>query len=75
MGYNFNLKEGAAFTNLRLFINGQNLFVITDYPGLDPEVSTAPAADGLLNGLPTAGIDYAAYPNPTTVTFGLNAQF
>ncbi|MGC1203894.1 MAG: SusC/RagA family TonB-linked outer membrane protein [Flavobacteriaceae bacterium] len=75
LGYNFNLKEGAAFTNLRIFVNGQNLFVITDYPGLDPEVNTAPNADNLLNGLPTAGIDYAAYPNPRTITFGLNAQF
>lgn len=75
LGYNFDLKEGAAFTNLRLYVNGQNLFVITDYPGLDPEVSTSAANSGLLNGLPTAGIDYAAYPNPRTITLGLNAQF
>jgi len=75
LGYNFNLKEDAAFKNLRVYVNGQNLFVITDYPGLDPEVSTSAASGGLLNALPTAGIDYAAYPNPRTITFGLNAQF
>jgi TonB-dependent starch-binding outer membrane protein SusC len=75
LGYNFNLREDAAIKNLRVYVNGQNLFVITDYPGLDPEVSTSGSAGGLLNGLPTAGIDYAAYPNPRTITFGLNLQF
>jgi TonB-dependent starch-binding outer membrane protein SusC len=29
----------------------------------------------LLNGLPTAGIDYAAYPRPRTFTVGLNLSF
>ena len=74
IGYDFNLKEDAAFKRLRLYVNGQNLFVITDYPGLDPEVSTSGAQSGLLNSLPTAGIDYVAYPNPRTITFGLSAS-
>jgi iron complex outermembrane receptor protein len=56
---------------LRLSLTGQNLFVITDYTGLDPEVDTNKA----LNNVPSAGIDYTAYPRPTTVTFGLNASF
>ena len=75
IGYDFNLKEDAAINRLRLYVNGQNLFVITDYPGLDPEVSTAPSGPNLLNNLPTAGIDYVAYPNPRTITFGLSASF
>jgi iron complex outermembrane receptor protein len=75
LGYEFNLREEAAVERLRMYINGQNLFVITDYNGLDPEVSTAPANSGLLNGLPTAGIDYVAYPNPRTFTLGISVSF
>ncbi|ELR71504.1 TonB-dependent outer membrane receptor [Fulvivirga imtechensis AK7] len=75
LGYNVPMKEAGFIKNLRLYFNAQNLFVITDYTGLDPEVSTSPADDGLLNGLPTAGIDYAAYPRPRTFTIGLNASF
>lgn len=74
LGYNVPMK-GGAIKNLRFSLNAQNLFVITDYSGLDPEVSTNPADSGLLNGLPTAGIDWAAYPRPRTFTIGLNASF
>ncbi|MCL6217292.1 SusC/RagA family TonB-linked outer membrane protein [Zunongwangia pacifica] len=71
LGYNFNLKESSVFNTLRLYVNGQNLFVLTDYSGLDPEVDTNKALDGI----PSAGIDYTAYPKPRTFTFGLNASF
>jgi iron complex outermembrane receptor protein len=69
------MGDGSFLKSLRLSLSGQNLFVITDYSGLDPEVSTNPANYSLLNGLPTAGIDYAAYPRPRTYTFGLSARF
>lgn len=75
LGYNVPLQEAGFIKNLRFYFNAQNLFVITDYTGLDPEVSTSPADSGLLNGLPTAGIDYTAYPRPKTFTIGLNASF
>lgn len=38
LGYNFDLPEDGAFKSIRAFVNGQNLFVITDYTGVDPEV-------------------------------------
>lgn len=69
------LEEDAFFSSLVLSATGQNLFVITDYTGLDPEVSSAPGQGQLLNGLPVFGIDYGAYPRPRTITFGLNAKF
>lgn len=75
LGYKVPMKEDGAVKNLRLSLSGQNLFVITDYTGLDPEVSTSPANSGLLNNLPTAGIDYAAYPRPRIFTFGVTATF
>ncbi len=74
IGYNVPMNSGPI-KRLRLSFNAQNLFVITNYTGLDPEVSTNPADTGLLNGLPTAGIDYAAYPRPRIFTLGLNASF
>ena len=75
IGYNVPLNGEGLFKSLRLSLTGQNLFLITDYSGLDPEVSVQPSGFDLLNGLPTAGIDYTAFPRPTTVTFGLNATF
>jgi len=75
ISYAWPLQEDAFFSSLVLSATGQNLFVITDYTGLDPEVSSSPAGGDLLNGLPVAGIDYGAYPRPRTVTFGLNAKF
>jgi TonB-dependent starch-binding outer membrane protein SusC len=75
IGYRVPMKDDGAIKNLRLSVSGQNLFVITDYSGLDPEVSSNPANADLLNQLPTAGIDYAAYPRPRIFTFGLTATF
>ncbi len=77
IGYNVPLSGKGVFKTMRLYASGQNLFVITDYSGLDPEVSTAPTttSNNLLNNLPTAGIDYTAFPRPRTYTFGLNATF
>lgn len=75
LGYNVPLGSGSFLDRLRVYFTAQNVFVITDYSGLDPEVSTSPADFNLLNGLPTAGIDYAAYPRPRTFTIGLNASF
>ncbi len=75
LGYNVPLTGEGLFKSLRLSVTGQNLFLITDYSGLDPEISSQPAGGDLLNGLPTAGIDYTGFPRPRTVTFGLNATF
>ena len=81
IGYTVPLSGDGALKSLRLSVTGQNLFLITDYSGLDPEISVQPgAANGnpagdLLNGIPTAGIDYTAFPRPRTVTFGVNASF
>ncbi|NND14905.1 MAG: SusC/RagA family TonB-linked outer membrane protein, partial [Eudoraea sp.] len=75
IGFDWPLREDAFFDQLSLSLNGQNLFVITDYTGLDPEVSTSPGGADLLNGLPIAGIDYTSFPRPRTYTLGLNAKF
>ena len=74
LGYNFDLPD-TFIRNLRLYFNAQNLFLIASYDGLDPEISSQPGAEDLLNRLPTAGIDYTAYPRPRVFTIGLNASF
>jgi TonB-linked SusC/RagA family outer membrane protein len=68
----YNIKANVSFiSSMRVTLTGQNLFVITKYPGQDPEVNTNKA----LNGVPSAGIDYGAYPRARTITLGLSATF
>ena len=71
LGYNFGVGEDSFFNSLRLYLTGQNLFVITDYSGLDPEINVNKAMDGI----PSAGIDYTGYPRARTVSIGLNVSF
>ena len=75
LGYTVPVGNVSWLKSLRINLTGQNLFLITKYSGLDPEVSSNPANGDLLNSLPTAGIDYTAYPRPRTFTLGLNASF
>lgn len=75
LGYDVPLAEASFLKSVRLSLTAQNLFVITGYSGLDPEVSVSPAGGDLLNGLPVFGIDYTGYPRPRTFTLGLNAAF
>lgn len=41
IGYTATLPKNGIFRTLRAYITGQNLFVITDYTGVDPEVRYA----------------------------------
>ncbi|MDT0630266.1 SusC/RagA family TonB-linked outer membrane protein [Rubrivirga litoralis] len=52
----------------RVFVTGNNLFLITPYSGLDPEVNTN-AANGRINAI---GIDYLTYPKARTFSIGVN---
>lgn len=55
--------------SLRVYVNAQNLFTITNYSGLDPEVSRYGS-----NNI-TPGFDSGPYPNARTYTFGINVGF
>lgn len=72
ISYNVPLSGDGTLKSMRFSLNGQNLFLITDYSGLDPEVSTTNIA---ANGLPSASIDYLSYPKSRTYTFGFNVTF
>ena len=59
----------ASISKLRLYVSAQNLFVITKYTGLDPEI-------GIQNGNATQnGVDNGTYPSSRFFTFGLNVIF
>lgn len=70
LSYRLNTGE-SAFRSVRLFVTGQNLLLFTKYTGQDPEVNTNKAIDGV----PSLGIDYTAYPRTRTVTFGASVSF
>ena len=69
IGYNFG--QMGKLANLRLFVTGQNLFVITDYSGYDPEVNTT-AGNSAARSI---GIDYTNYPKARTIMGGVSLNF
>ena len=60
VSYDFGKVLGGT-ANLRLNANAQNVFILTKYKGLDPEVS--------------GGIDNNLYPRPRILALGLNLDF
>ncbi len=62
---------GKSIKALNIYLNAQNLFVITSYSGFDPEVNTNKS----VNGVPSAGIDYIGYPTARAFNFGVNCSF
>ncbi|WP_159517003.1 TonB-dependent receptor [Sunxiuqinia indica] len=74
LAYNFNTKSmGIAswIKELRVTVTGQNLFVITDYSGFDPEVNQ----DKSQGGIQSFGIDDNGYPKARTFVAGINVKF
>lgn len=70
LAYNLPVeKMDIGIKSLQLYISGQNLITITDYPGLDPEVNTRSETGSL-----RIGIDQTGYPSSKIFTLGLNLQ-
>ena len=66
IGYNFssNILQTLKFSKLRVYLQAVNLFTITNYSGLNPEVG------GLRDAF---GIDMGTYPNTKQFIFGFQA--
>jgi len=81
-GYNIDLPETSSFKNVRLYVSGQNLFVLTNYSGIDPEPVLADGG-AASNGDFTGGSDPLSpgidrrnnYFTARTFTFGVNVGF
>jgi TonB-linked SusC/RagA family outer membrane protein len=58
--------------NASVFVTGTDLFLLTNYTGLDPIVNGNSAAVGGSGGV---GIDYGNFPVPRTISFGIRAAF
>lgn len=67
VGYQVNMEKVKGISQLRLYVTGQNLFTITKYTGVDPEVSLSGLAPGIDNR------NY--YPKTRSFLLGLNISF
>ncbi len=64
-----SITNKFSITKLRIYVSSQNLFTITNYSGLDPEI-------GIQGGNATQnGVDNGTYPSSRYFTFGLNVTF
>jgi iron complex outermembrane receptor protein len=71
LGYNFKVKSINWLDNARIYVTGNNLLLLTNYSGFDPEVNS----DANQNGVPSLGINYTNYPRARTFTFGVSLKF
>ena len=77
LGYNFERKswlKAAGITSIRVYLQTTNVFTITGYSGLDPEVSNATSASANAYNL-QAGLDDNSTPQTRTFTLGVNVKF
>lgn len=70
LGYNLpkTFVEKMKLSNVKFYVNMENVHVFSKYLGFDPEGSTYQS--GVM-----VGFDYGAYPNPFTATAGVNISF
>jgi len=75
-GYTLPTKS-KYMQSLRLYFMAENLIVITNYSGWDPEVDTKAYESGGVGTTANAGagLDFNSYPSMKSFTFGLNLNF
>ena len=68
LGYTFspNIFKRASISSLRIYVQAANLFTITNYSGVDPEVT---------GSVTDFGVDEGAYPSTTNYLVGINLKF
>ena len=75
IGYTFPKQwiHKAGIKNLRIYGTVYNVFTITGYKGLDPEVNSNTEQND--QPYPTLGLDWGTYPRARSYTFGVNIEF
>ncbi len=74
-GYTFGnqLVKRLKVSSVRFFLSAQNVFTVTKYTGIDPEIYTNSNSAG--DGARAVGIDWGTYPSARTFTAGVSANF
>ncbi len=74
LGYSLptSLLDRVGINRLRVYVQSQNLFTVTKYSGMDPEVNLAVYGDGADRDI---GVDRAIYPIPRSFLVGLQVSF
>lgn len=81
IGYSLpaDVLRRASIDRLRVYVQAQNLFTITKYSGLDPEITTQQVGRGdyraRRSDANSLGVDYGNFPTPRIITVGLNLTF
>ena len=78
LGYTLpsNIVGKVGLSNARVSFSAQNLLTITDYSGLDPEVSYfGGGGESTGDANTTNGFDYGNYPTIRSYTFSINLKF
>ena len=66
VGYDLNRLLKNKLNSLQIYFQGSNLFTMTKYSGLDPEIGNIPNNLGI-----NLGIDSGAWPTPKQFMFGI----
>lgn len=74
LGYNFKLEQ-YNLHNLRVFFTGENLFTVTNYSGVDPEIPRTPMTGRREEGRISSTAGASVYPAVRRFMFGLNVSF
>jgi TonB-dependent starch-binding outer membrane protein SusC len=70
-----NILSKIGLSNATLYVQGQNLFTLTKYTGLDPEINLRNSTAGTTGFDRQIGVDEGAYPNYRGYIMGLNVSF
>lgn len=68
----YNIPSVKGVESMRVFVTGNNLFVITSYSGMDPEISTGNSAQSFIDAN-VSGTGF--YPRSRTLSVGVNVAF
>lgn len=76
IGYDFKrLISWKGVSKLRLYVQAQNLFTLTKYDGMDPEIGSYNGTDSSSGDTWVSGVDMGYYPHPRTFIVGVNLAF
>ena len=83
IGYNFPTKlcQKIKLQGIRVYVNGDNLFTLTNYRGFNPEVDTygnqnnRTSTETKSNANMMPGFDWGSYPVARIITFGCRLTF